>query len=169
MPGRRIAKITASYLEHVTTWYLERHATSTAHLRSLLLQRVRRSAEAHGTDPAEGQALVEAELERLERLGLLNDARYAEDKARSLRRRGASTRKVRATLQEKGVAEAPASEEADPDWLAARVWARRRRIGPWRTGPVDAEVRKKELAKLARAGFSFDVARRVVDSEDQED
>lgn len=170
---RRISKITALYLERVTTWYLERHATSASHLRRLLMQRVRRSAAEHGTDPAEGEALVDAEIVRLVGIRLLDDERYAADKARSLRRKGASTSKVRAALRSKGVAQATVdavpSEDVDPDWTAACVWARKRRVGPWRAGPADPDLRKKELARLGRAGFSWAVARRIVDAENEEE
>ncbi len=53
-------------------------------------------------------------------------------------------------------------DEPQAELDAARTYARRRRIGPWRAEPADADARRKELAKLARRGFSYDVAQRVV-------
>ena len=47
---------------------------------------------------------IEETLDWCERLGYLDDAKVARDRARSLRRRGASTRAVRAKLHEKGIA-----------------------------------------------------------------
>lgn len=170
--ARRIPKITAVYLERVTSWYLERRTTSTVRMRELLMERVHRSIAEHGIDLAEAEALVDAEMARLERTRLLDDAQFAADKARSMRSRGASTTRVRAALRAKGIAsdtvEALPSEDVDPDWIAARTWARKRRIGPWRTGTADAELRSKEVAKLARAGFSWDLARRIVEATDPE-
>lgn len=173
MPRKVPPKITAVYLERVTTWYLERRATSAAHLRRLLVRRVCRSAEEHGTDRTEGEALVDAEIQRLLAIRLLDDDRYAADKARSLRRKGASTSKVRAALRAKGLdqvtVDAVPSEGPHEDWTAACTWARKRRLGPWRTGRLDDELRRKELGRLGRAGFPWDIARRIVDATDPDD
>jgi regulatory protein len=169
-------RITAGYLERVTAWYLERWATSAGHLRRLLMQRVARSAAHHGTEIGDGAGLVDAEIARLEAGGLLDDAQYAADKVRVLRRRGASAAKVRATLGAKGlgsegIAEAldDAAEErgGDAELQAAVVYARRHRLGPWRReADASPERRRKELGRLGRAGFPFAVARRVIEAED---
>lgn len=152
--------------------YLERYAASSSHLRRLLMHKVRRSAERHGTDAEAGAAFVHALIERLQRSGILDDRRYAEGKAISLRRRGGSARSIRAALAAKGVAgeevdrailaadEGGVSGEAD--LAAARRLAQRRRLGPWRAKDR-AGHRLKDLAALGRAGFSYQVARAVID------
>lgn len=136
------------------------------------MHKVRRSAEWHGTDAAAGSAFVHALIERLQRSGILDDRRYAEGKAISLRRRGGSARSIRAALAAKGVAgeevdrailaadEGGVSGEAD--LTAARRLAQRRRLGPWRAKDR-AGHRLKDLAALGRAGFSYQVARAVID------
>ena len=43
--------------------------------------------------------------------------------------------------------------------------ARRRRLGPWRSGPERAARRDRDLAALARAGFDLQTARAVIDAE----
>ncbi|MHA1114431.1 MAG: regulatory protein RecX, partial [Alphaproteobacteria bacterium] len=52
------------------------------------------------------------------------------------------------------------------DLAAAIAYARRRRLGPWRVAAARAERRERDLAALARAGFNYDLARRVVDAPD---
>lgn len=168
--------ITARYLENVTMWYLERRSTTSAHLKRLLMDRVRRSIAEHGGDAAEAEALVDAEIVRLQELGYLNDALYAEHRAKSLHARGTSGRRIQATLHGKGLDREQiddalgtlAEEEPEPDLAAAATFARKRRLGPWRTGESTPESRKKELDKLGRAGFSWDVARQVIDATDPE-
>lgn len=158
--------ITAGYLEAVTGFYLERYATTSAHLRRLLMQRARRSVAFHGGDLAEATALVDAEIARLQRLRLLDDARYATDRARALHRRGGGSRRIRAVLASKGLSQEQieaALDDVPDDWHAALTYARKRRLGPWRTGPLDPDRRAKELGRLGRAGFSWEVARRVVE------
>src|SRR5689334_22440028 len=83
--GRGAArKVDAGCLDRAALHYLERFATSSDNLRRVLMQKVRRSAEAHGTDPEEGRALVEALVARFAASGLLDDAGYARARAATL-------------------------------------------------------------------------------------
>jgi len=158
--------------------YLARFAASSAHLTRLLVAKVRRSAQRHGTDETAGIRFVTGLVERLQSAGLLDDQRYAEGKALSLRRRGGSSRRVRAALAAKGItpeqaeaalvaADAERPEE-DGDLAAARRFAQRRRLGPWRLRER-AHHRNKDLAALGRAGFSLEVAREVIDGRAEEE
>jgi regulatory protein len=173
-PASRARKVTASSLENAALHYLERFASSTANLRRVLLRRVKRSAEAHGTDPAESAALVEALIARLVKGGLIDDRSYAQAKAASLHRRGASRRAISGRLAQHGIeGELIASAIADieeetgnADLAAACALARRRRLGPYRQAAARADFRTKDLGAFARAGFSLDIARRVLDCTD---
>ncbi len=108
--------------------------------------------------------------------GVLDDAAYAESRARSLGRGGRSRRAIEAHLLQHGVApelvQAALPEERDAELGAALMQARRRRIGPFASPgedkPDDPASRNKALAMLARAGFSRDVAERAL-SLDRED
>ena len=168
--GRAPRKVDPAYLERAALHYLERFASSSANLRRLLLQKVRRSAAAHGTDPEEGRAAVEALILRFAGAGLLDDEAYARGRAASLHRGGASSRTIRGKLAQKGIdgeLAAAALAELGPgrdelDLAAACSFVRRRRLGCWRAGGLSPERRAKELAALGRAGFDLGVARRVL-------
>lgn len=170
-------KVTPASLENAALHYLARFATTAAHLRGVLMRRVERSARHHGTDSAEGEKLVDALIERYARSGLLDDAAYAGARAATLRRSGASARGIRAKLMQKGLdpeqidaAVRAADEDTENGEIAAALaLARRRRIGPFRPAGGRAEAREKDLAALARAGFSYDVARRVVEGDGEID
>jgi regulatory protein len=165
---------TAAYLENAALHYLERFASSSANLRRVLMRKVARSARAHGSDPADGAGLVEAIIARYLQSGLLDDAAYAAQKAASLRRRGTSRYGIRGKLAVKGVGaelidaalERLDDEQGSGDLFAACALARRRRLGPCRPKEEQAPHRRKDLAALARAGFSLDVARRVLAAAD---
>jgi regulatory protein len=168
-------------LQRITAHYLERYSSSVDNLRRLLLQRVHRAASFHGDDPAEGAKLVDEELARLVQLGLLNDAAYARGKARALIRKGNGPRLVRTKLAQKGlaasdidaaIAEVQAELEVDPQRLAAAVYARKRHIGPWARpagAPEEHDAvrarRQRDLQRMARAGFGYDLARAIVEAE----
>ncbi|MEE8444566.1 MAG: RecX family transcriptional regulator [Alphaproteobacteria bacterium] len=160
------------YLENVALWYLQRFAASADSLRRVLLRRVETSARAHDTDRAEGAALVEAIIARYQQSGLLDDSAYARVRALSLHRRGASIRTIRVRLKAKGIGggdtdlaiRALAQEAAEPDLVAAIAYARRRRLGPWRTCQDRDTYKQRDLAALARNGFDYDTARRVIEA-----
>mgnify|MGYP000465861500 CR=1 FL=1 len=148
--------------------YLERYASSEANLRRVLERKVLKACRALELDPAEFTGMIDTVVETCRRNALVDDRSYAETKAASLRRRGGSRRKIEAQLSAKGVdrdtIEAVFQDEDRSDSDAAVVFARRRRLGPFRkTGRV--ERRDKDLAAMCRAGFSFETARRVIDSD----
>lgn len=167
-------KATPKYLRNSALHYLERYASSSGHLRRLLLAKVSRSARAHGTDAEAGAAAVAALIAELLDTGLLDDARYAAERARILHRRGASARAIRAGLLAKEIeaddinrALAGLQEEAaEPELAAALAYARRRRLGPYRSPAARADLRERDLAALGRQGFGYDLARRVIETQD---
>ena len=162
-------KATRQHLENKATYYLARFAASRQSVRRVLMGAVRRSADHHGTDAEAGEKEVEAILDKLTGLGLLDDAAFAEARARSLRRRGTSARAVRGRLAQQGVdadlvqaALGAADAEVGGEFAAAARLARRRGLGPYRRVRAGQGDRDKDLAALARAGFSYDIARAVV-------
>ena len=143
------------------------------------MRRVRKSVQIHGTDPAAGAAAIEALIERFLKAGLLDDKLYAEARAARLHRRGASARKIAASLAEKGIdrdligttldeadTDDGASARPGGDFAAAAALARRRRLGPYRLPEKRAEFRQKDLGTFARAGFGRSIAERVLNAED---
>lgn len=173
---RKIPKrVTPSYLENAALHYLERFASSTGNLRRVLMRKVAASAQEHGTDAAEAAGWVEALIERYVRSGILNDDTYARMRAETLHRRGTSSRAIREKLAIKGIkrddtdrvlTELAEDHEANLDLTAALALARRRRLGPYRLPEQRAAHRDKDLASLGRAGFSYAIARQVIDAED---
>ena len=105
---------------------------------------------------------------------LLDDVGFAQARAVTLHRRGRATRIIEQDLRRAGLPVA-AIEGAcralvelapEPDLTAAIALARKKRLGPFARGPLDDGARRRQLALLARAGFSFAVARRIVDCRD---
>ena len=163
-------KVSERYLENAALHYLKRYAATVSQLKRVLLRRVDRSLRFHGGDRAEALGWIEALVDKLSRGGLINDTAYAEMKAHSLRASGRSSRVISQKLRLKGVAPelveqklAQAAAEISED-TAALIWARKKHLGPFRR---DASTRKdnrqRDLAALARAGFSFGIAKKIID------
>ena len=177
--ARPTPPVTAAYLERAALHYLERYSASVEMLRRTLRRRVEKRARARGEEAGTFAEIIEATVARAVSAGLVDDARFATARLATLRRRGTSSRGATAKLAAKGLsreavetameAEREAVPEADAaviEEAAARAYAKRRRIGPFRRPDSRALHRDRDLAALARAGFRYDLARRTVDAED---
>ena len=60
-----------------------------------------------------------------------------------------------------------AEQEFDPFQNALKL-AKKKRIGPFRALEMRSEFRKKDMAVLARAGFDYDVVKKVMDFDPEE-
>ena len=176
-PRRRGPKaVTPAYIESAALHYLERFSSSSANLKRVLMRKVMRAAAAGHGDIAEGERLVDALIARYVAAGLVDDKAYAAQRAASLRRQGNSRFAIRGKLALKGVESElidSALSELDEDHAQGEIAAacalvRRRRLGPFRLAAARKDAWQKDLAALARAGFSLDVARRVLRAADSD-
>lgn len=156
--------------------HLDRFASTKRRLIEVMRRRARASAGAHGDDPGALLDAIEETIHWLEAKGVLSDRAYAEAKARALIGRGASRQRIAANLWAKGIdpdiaraAITRLTEEfGDPDLAAAKSYAKRRRLGCYRkAGKKELDSKKfgtgdRDLAAMARAGFSLAVARRAL-------
>lgn len=161
-------KMTQRRLHNIALAYLDRYETSEAGFRAVLERRVYKAATAHEEDPSTYASMIEAEVQKALDVGFIDNARFAANQVNQQRSRGASARAIVARLKAKGVDEeliqgALDGDERD-DEAAAERYARRRRLGPYRSRDR-TERRDRDLAALCRAGFSFGLAARVIDGE----
>ena len=168
--------MTLRRLENIAAFHVERFATTAANLRRVLLRRAERARRTTGGDAAQMAEWVDTVVAGLVRSGAVDDGRYAASRAVSLRRLGKGPGKIRALLANKGVARplieavladtALTADGGDAALAAAFAYAQRRRLGPYGKPAGDAEAQRKQrvkdLAALGRAGFSYDVAKRVM-------
>jgi len=167
--------ITARSLENAATFYLERYPSTAEGLRRILNRRVRKAEIAEAPIVVNVQQVIEAIVARFVHAGVLDDKAFAQTKARALHRRGTSDRLTRQKLKLAGIdaetldtAMAGLDQELDTDprereWRAAVALARRRRLGPFRQKDRK-EYRDRDLAAMARNGFAYELARKVIDA-----
>jgi len=173
-------KVTAKYLDNAALYYLSRFATSAENLRRVMMRKIQLSAKHHGTSIDDGADLLDSMIQRYLNFGLLDDPAYAKTRAASLHRRGNSARVITGKLKQNGVGsdDIAAAIDAlrddlddgeDPEFTAALTLARKRRFGPFGLEKPGEEKRTKQLAALARAGFSYGIAKRIINADDEED
>lgn len=142
--------------------YVARFATSAAKLESYLARKLRE----RGWE-GEGAPDIRATVARLVELGYVDDEAFARTRAGGLLRRGYGERRIGQALHAAGIDEevrAAVRPAASEGRRAALAMARKRRFGPFGSGPLDRPAREKQLAALLRAGHPLDSARRLVDA-----
>ncbi|MBO7097376.1 MAG: regulatory protein RecX [Alphaproteobacteria bacterium] len=155
-------KITKERLKNIGLYYLQRFETSVYNLREVLLKRVKKYAFENEDFKIE-QALIWIDelLDEFQKLGYVNDARYAECKIKDYLAAGKSARFIKIKLQQKGIDADVAQNLLDTqnydDKSNALKFARKKHIGPYRTNDQERKnCRQKDMACLLRAGFDYD-------------
>jgi regulatory protein len=194
--------LTAERIRNIAEFYVSQRESSARMLRAVLERRLLRRLRSLDPEAAEEERaaalpLIEAEVERLTAAGVIDDARYAEMKARAGLASGRGTRRILRDLGQKGVGgetaqaallgaaremtdEVSGTAEATEvlgaaELEAAEVFARKRRFGPYRTEPLPegwaerSKVWRREAGAMARAGFGVDTIRKVLDREPEEE
>jgi regulatory protein len=167
----------AASLHEAALAYLARYASTERGLRRILERRIdrwARAASSAGGDPeatarqvATARDAVHGVVTRLVAAGAVSDAAFAVGRARSLARAGRSRLAIAAHLAAKGVGNETVrtalGDDSEGELSAALISARRRRIGPFRRCDApEPTQRQKELAALARLGFTRDVGERAL-------
>jgi regulatory protein len=171
-------KITAKSLENAALYYLRRYSSSSENFRRVMTRRVNRSVQYHNTNTAEGLQIIDRLIEKFTKIGLLNDLRFAEASTANFRRLGLSERMIRAKLVQKGLSSAVInqcfqllkSNNLDSELTASIIFSRRRRIGAFRGSKNKRQkFYDQDMARLARAGFSYYIAQKVIGIENREE
>lgn len=167
-------KVSAATLENSASYYIGRYATSSENLRQVLKRKIFRASKHHVTDIDACITHVEDLIQRYLKIGVLNDKAYAQAQAASMNRRGKSLRAIRSKLRQKLLSNENiekaigtlTQEIVSPDLYAAIAYARKRRLGPYRKNTINRSSLdfNKELASLARSGFSYSLALRIVEA-----
>jgi regulatory protein len=157
--------LTLRKLEEIAVSYLNRFDCTAQKLEQHLRGRARKLGGG-----GEVASWIAQTIARYQASGMLDDARFAKNFASQLASRGKSARAISQKLAARGVPSEVAGElmaarkQAEPgaELEAAQTYVRKRRLGPYRSAEKREEYRHKDLASLARQGFSFDIAKRAL-------
>ena len=155
--------------------YLEKYSPSKQQLKVYLLKKY--LTKIKGTkSKKEVTSIIDEIILNLEKNRILNDEMYSDSKARMYLRRGYSLNKINQSLRIKGIdqkfikqsIEKIKSKEIEPDFVSALKLCKRRRIGAIRPNANRELFYKKDMGILARAGFDYDLSKRVLNLEQKE-
>lgn len=157
-----------AWARNSAAYRLSRRMMSEQELRDAVSRKARQKYEEIAPETV---AVLAEEAVRFGRQMLaLDDDAYAQIKSQSAARSGKSKRAIAQVLQRKGIdrdVARAALEEVD-DLSGAIRFARKRGYGPFRRTDGDERQRSKELSGMARNGFGYDLAQRVLTMEREE-
>ena len=171
---KRKPPISETWIKNAGLKYLGRFSASEQHFRYTMLQKIRNAESRESDDAAVHQNWIDAAVKLAKEYGFLDDQKYADALANSLKRRGLAKSAARQKLRQKRLGQVQIdkaleqsymqSDEAgiDPNLFAAARAAKKKRLGPWGPENIDYPTLQKQLAKLARRGFSYGIAKQVL-------
>lgn len=171
--------MTTARLERRVLAYVSRYLSSTVRLEQFITRLLRRWQEGGGVIEVSAEDIANL-IAKCRTRGYVDDQHFAEVRLARWYRAGNAQRLMRQKLRAEQLDEAVisaafaafhASHSDTPELLeyeAAMQYARKRHIGPYRTNER-AKWRERDLAKMGRRGFNFDVAQKVIDHRTTDD
>ena len=150
--------------------YIEKYAPSKQQLKTYLLKKYLKTSSIN-VNKRDISNLIDVVVSNLEKTKFISDKFYSEIKAKNLIQKGSSINKIRYYLISKGInadyikdtISKIKENNQDQDFFSAIKICKKKRIGPARTEDNRSLFYKKDIAILARNGFSFDISKRVMD------
>ena len=155
--------------------YLEKYSPSKQQLKIYLLKKYLTKIKG-SQSKKEVSSIIDEIINNLEKNRILNDELFSDSKARMFLRKGYSLNKINQSLRHKGIdqkyiklsIDKIKEKEIEPDFVSALKLCKRRRIGPLRPQANRELFYKKDMGILARAGFSYDMSKRILELEQGE-
>ena len=166
---RKPKPLTYQAVERMAVSYLQRFPASIHRFREVMARKLARyESRAEAEAPTASEWVTQAES-FCQRVGLLDDGALAKGLVHSYHRRGDGLAAIRMKLIRKGI-RSPELDEAiamladqyegtgtSVELVAALRYLRRRRFGPFFSGELDWQTRRKQVASLARRRLPPDV------------
>ncbi len=152
--------------------YLEKYSPSKQQLKVYLLKKYLTKIKG-SQSKKEVTTIIDEIINNLENNKIINDELYSDSKARMFLKRGYSLNKINQSLRMKGIdnkyikqsLDKIKDQEIEPDFVSALKLCKRRRIGPLRPQANRELFYKKDMGILARAGFNFELSKKILDME----
>jgi regulatory protein len=154
-------------LERLAIRYVERYATT----RAKLTRYLERKLYERGWQEIDPPPVTDL-IERIVRLGYVDDLQFGQARAATLARRGYGARRIGMALRAAGIDHDKAgeiladAEEGARD--AALTFARRHKMGPFARAAPDDRQRSKFFAAMMRAGHPLALVREILSLEPED-
>ena len=172
---KKTLEATVEEMRNFCFTYIEKYTPSKQQLKTYLLKKYLKTTISN-VSKKNINDLIDVVLEDLEKSKFINDQFYSKSRAKSLIQRGSSINKIRNYLLSKGIRskfinqtiEEIKENNQDQDFFSAIKICKKKRIGPCRNQNNRSLFYKKDIGILARAGFSYETSKKVMDLDKNE-
>lgn len=161
--------LTEKRLLNITLFYLSQREASSEKVRAMLKRRLQRMKQRGEEIPPQANEWIENIIQKVKDLSYLNDNRYAENQIRCMIQQGKSERYMTMKLATAGIDSDTVHhllQEFESDELSRAIrYAQKKKLGIYNL-KSDSDP-QKDLAKMARAGFSYDIAHQALNNPEE--
>jgi regulatory protein len=163
-------KLSERYLRNAGEYYLNRFPASSNHFVTVMTRKIDKSCHVHTEQDRQHwiDHVRDVVVPYFTDLGFLNDELYSRALFNSLKNKGLSSYVIRNRMKIKGIEArmidtlTKDTENGLNDKKAVHIFARKKKLGKYKiTASADDNDKRKDLGKLARAGFSYELAMSV--------
>ena len=163
-------KITYENLKKYTFKYLEKYSTTEHRLKNILKRKIIKTSFFFQTNPADYIHYIDDILKKFKEIGLIDDKKFSEHRALNLVKRGFSKRKILIDLKQKGIADEIAEKGIDNlkkfffnfELASALIFAKKKKTISFNKKKKSFEENKKQLMQMSRVGFTYDIAKKML-------
>ena len=147
--------------------YLSKYDSTKKNIERILKNKVKRMKNIEKNEKRNLENIINQILENLESNKIINDENFASRKIASFFRQGRSETFIKNTLLKKGVNKKIINkliedlETNNSNWKieAGEKFAKKNRLGKY----GDKKNKKKDIAKMARAGFNYQIVIKILE------
>ena len=168
-------KITLDILEKSAIKYLEKYAASEYQLVSVLRRKIIKTSFFYKTNPEKDFELIDLITNKFKKIGLINDKKFSENKVETYAQKGYSRKKITFNLKSKGISNQNIEYGMenlklyfnDAELASALIYAKKKKILNFKEKENDQKKIQKKLLQISQAGFSYDIAKKIINLNDE--
>ena len=170
-------KITLDILEKSAIKYLEKYSASEKQLIDILKRKILKTCFFYKTKPEKDYELIDLVVKKFKEIGLINDKKFSENKILIYAERGYSKKKIFFNLKSKGITDEYIQSGIEnlntfynnSELASALIFAKKKKILDFKKQNNDQQIIKKKLLKMAQAGFSYDIAKKIINLKNEKE
>ena len=162
-------KITLDNLEKSAIKYLEKYSVSEYQLTSNLKRKIIKTSYFYKIKPDQDFQFIEIILKKFKKIGLIDDKKFSENKVLTYLEKGYSKKKIIFNLKSKGLSDKNIQDGiqhlektyVNSELLSALIYAKKKKFFIF-DKKTSFEEDKKKLLQMSNAGFSYDMAKKII-------
>ena len=162
-------KITLDNLEKSAMKYLEKYFASEYQLINMLKRKIIKTCSFYKVKPEKNFDFIKLITKKFKRIGLIDDKKFSENKTLTYMERGYSKKKIIFNLKNKGLSNENIQQGinnletsyVNSELFSALTYARKKKVINFEK-KKNYDENKKKLLQMSQAGFSYDIAKKII-------